>query len=249
MYTMKGWVRLYRDFLSWGLYKDSPSKDVFIHILLNAAYKDFNLNGFIVRRGFWITSVRQIATETGLSVQQVRTALEKLEATQAITRTATHRATLIGVVNYDFYQGYDFLATQPATNTSTQQSETPKKATQFSTQSLTQSATQSLTSESLENSGFSQDYDFSATQSLTQRATQKTTNYNNIRNIKNKEHIYLYKAEPSKFEVFSKDLNACNSFYDLYDSWELIQNDAELNENEKSELWRLYRQRASEITV
>ncbi len=246
---MKGWVRLYRDFLSWGLYKDSPSKDVFIHILLNAAYKEFNLNGFIVRRGFWITSVRQIATETGLSVQQVRTALEKLEATQAITRTATHRATLIGVVNYDFYQGYDFSATQSLTNTSTQKSENPEKATQFPTQSLTQSATQCSTAESLENCGFSQDCDFSATQSLTNTSTQKTANYNNIRNIKNKEHIYLYKAEPSKFEIFSEDLNGCNSFYDLYDSWERVQKDTELDENEKSELWRIYRQRASEITI
>lgn len=246
---MKGWVRLYRDFLSWGLYKDSPSKDVFIHILLNAAYKEFNLNGFIVRRGFWITSVRQIATETGLSVQQVRTALEKLEATQAITRTATHRATLIGVVNYDFYQGYDFSATQCSTNTSTQQSENPEKATQCSTQSLTQQATQSLTSESLENSGFLQDCDFSATQCSTQRATQKTTNYNNIRNIKNKEHIYLYKAEPAKFDVFREDLNGCKTFYDLYDSWERVQKDSDLDENEKAELWRIYRQRAADITI
>ena len=105
---MKGWIKLYRSFSSWKFYKNSAIKDLFLHILLNSAYEKFKTkDGIVVKRGFLLSSIRQLADETGLSAQQVRTALKKLEEEKCITVTTTKKCTLIGVVNYSAYQGYD----------------------------------------------------------------------------------------------------------------------------------------------
>lgn len=112
---MKGWIKLYRSFSSWKFYKNSAIKDLFLHILLNSAYEKFKTkDGIVVKRGFLLSSIRQLADETGLSAQQVRTALKKLEAEKCITVTTTKKCTLIGVVNYSAYQGYDFSAEREA---------------------------------------------------------------------------------------------------------------------------------------
>lgn len=103
---MKGWIKLYRKFLSWRFYRDVPCKVLFLHFLLTAAYQKDNINGLDC--GFLISSLRQLAFETGLTLQQTRTALEKLEKAGCIKKTITKKCTLISVVNWNFYQGFDF---------------------------------------------------------------------------------------------------------------------------------------------
>ena len=88
---MKGWIKLFRQIPDWELYRDSNSKVLFFHILLKTAYEDYtDEQGFKIHAGYYLTSIRQLADETGLSIRQVRTALDKLIATQQTTQQTTH---------------------------------------------------------------------------------------------------------------------------------------------------------------
>lgn len=102
-------ISLFRKFKDWEWYKDVPVKTLFIHCLIKANYKPLSYKGNIVERGSFITSLDSMSKETGLSLQQVRTALKKLKSTQEITLSATKRETLINVINYDKYQSYRYI--------------------------------------------------------------------------------------------------------------------------------------------
>ncbi len=100
---MDGYLILYRSFLTWEWYSTPVVKDVFLHCLFKANYKDQNWKGQIIKKGQFVTSLDHMSKELGLSVQQIRTSLTKLEKTQNITRTSTSRNTIITVVNWHKY--------------------------------------------------------------------------------------------------------------------------------------------------
>ena len=97
---MDGYLILYRSFLTWEWYSTPVVKDVFLHCLFKANYKDQSWKGQIIKKGQFVTSLDHLSKELGLSVQQIRTSLIKLEKTQNITRTSTSRNTIITVVNW-----------------------------------------------------------------------------------------------------------------------------------------------------
>lgn len=102
---MPGWIRLYRslmDDFEW--YQDSKVLHLYIHLLLKVNHEDKNVNGKRVKRGQTITSLKALSEETGLSVQEIRTAMGKLRATHNITSTPTNKYTLITVEKYDTWQ-------------------------------------------------------------------------------------------------------------------------------------------------
>lgn len=117
---MKGWIKMFRQITDWELYKDINSKVLFLHLLLTAAYTDYTTSdGFVVHAGCCFTSIRQLADETGLSTRQVRTALDRLEATHSLTQQTTHRGTLIKLEKWAFFQGDTAKATQQTTQQTT----------------------------------------------------------------------------------------------------------------------------------
>lgn len=100
----EGWVKLYRKFLTWEWYKDPNVKVVFLHCLLRANFKDQRYQGQMVNRGCFLTGRKEFASEIGLSVQQVRTAWNKLKSTNEITIKTTKAGSRITVCNYESYQ-------------------------------------------------------------------------------------------------------------------------------------------------
>ena len=104
MYELSGFVKLHRKIGDWRWYKDCTVKSVFIHCLIKAAFKDSEWQSQKIQSGQFITSYNRMANELGISVQQLRTALKKLEETGEITREATKQNTLISIVKWDFYQ-------------------------------------------------------------------------------------------------------------------------------------------------
>lgn len=96
-----GFIKLPRSILGWGQYRNPTVKILFIHLLLIATYKD---NG-LVKRGQLSTSLRNLANETGLTIQNVRTALKYLEAEHLVTQESTSSGTIISICKYDRYQG------------------------------------------------------------------------------------------------------------------------------------------------
>lgn len=99
-----GWIKLHRDFLDWEWYDDGNMVRLFIHLLLRANYEDKKWRGIIIKRGQLVTSIANLAAETGLSVKNVRTCLEKLQTTEEIGKQSASKFTIITICNYGKYQ-------------------------------------------------------------------------------------------------------------------------------------------------
>jgi hypothetical protein len=97
----EGYVKFPRYIVLEPLYMNQNAKALFLHLLLMANYKD---DGDI-KRGQCHTSLNKLAKETGLSKQNVRTALSTLSLAQKITRSLKHHSLLITICDYDNYQG------------------------------------------------------------------------------------------------------------------------------------------------
>ena len=103
-----GWVKLHRSLLQWEWWDEPNVARLFIYCLLKANPADRRWKGQIIERGSFITSRSHLAVGTGLSEQQVRSALAHLQSTGEITSKTTNKNTKITICNYDKYQ-----ATQP----------------------------------------------------------------------------------------------------------------------------------------
>ena len=78
---MDGWIKLHRRLLGWEWHKDANTLSVFVHLLLLAAHKPHEVDGITLEAGQVLISLRKLATLTGLSFQNVRTALAHLQLT------------------------------------------------------------------------------------------------------------------------------------------------------------------------
>lgn len=103
-YVNNNFIKLSRKILEWQWYTDEHTKTLFIHCLLKANWKEGNFKGVVVNRGEFITSLQKLANETGLTIKQVRTAINHLELTGEIESKSIICGRLIIVVNYDLYQ-------------------------------------------------------------------------------------------------------------------------------------------------
>ena len=81
-------------------------------ILLSVNHKDKSYRGKLVKAGSMLTGRDILAQKTNLSVQQVRTCLERLKSTNEITIETNSQGTIIHVVNFEKYQ----LETNEITN-------------------------------------------------------------------------------------------------------------------------------------
>ena len=100
----KGYIKLWRSMLSWEWYDDPPTKDVYLHLILTASISPSIWHGIEIPRGSLVSSYRKIAKQTGLTIQQARTAISHLETTGEITRSAHSKFTVFTLNNYDKFQ-------------------------------------------------------------------------------------------------------------------------------------------------
>jgi hypothetical protein len=101
---MSGWIKLHRSLLEWEWYDDINVCRLFTHFLLKANHKDKKYRGTLVPRGSLLTGRELLAAETGLTQQQIRTALTKLKSTNEITIKTTNKGSLVTLVAYESYQ-------------------------------------------------------------------------------------------------------------------------------------------------
>lgn len=135
----EGWLKLYYKLAEWEWYGDPNMVATWIHLLISANWKDKKWRGVTIKRGQLITSRAHLAEEIGISEQQTRTCLERLQSTGAITSHTTNRYTIITICKYDSYQDkteYEQPATQPTeqpTNNQQITSQTPTNNQQITT--------------------------------------------------------------------------------------------------------------------
>lgn len=99
-----GWIKLHRQILNWEWYSDTNTFRLFLHLLLTANFKDQKYQGKLIKKGSLLTGRDKLSYETGLSVREVRTCLERLKSTNEIAIKSNSKGTEIQVVNYDKYQ-------------------------------------------------------------------------------------------------------------------------------------------------
>lgn len=101
---MEGHVKLHRKILSWEWYLDINTCRLFIHLLLRANWKSGRYMGTNVERGELVITYPILASETGLSIKEVRTALNHLLSTEEIEVKRQAKFSVITIKNYDTYQ-------------------------------------------------------------------------------------------------------------------------------------------------
>ena len=97
------WIKLYRKICDWQWYQDAKMVHLFVHLMLKASI----MNGSDLSDSWQLcTSLRILSKETGLSLQNIRTCIGKLQRTGEITfRTLpTHQQSIITICNSDSYQ-------------------------------------------------------------------------------------------------------------------------------------------------
>ena len=99
-----GFITIHRQILDWEWYKDTNTVCLFIHLLLNANFVDGKFEGRLIKRGQLVTSLPSLSVETGLTIQQIRTALSHLKSTGEITDSTCNRYRIITISKYDEYQ-------------------------------------------------------------------------------------------------------------------------------------------------
>ena len=108
----QGWIKIHRKILEWEWYDEPNTFRLFFHLLLKANHKSRNYRGVLIKEGQIMTGLNTLSDETGMSVQRVRTSLERLKSTNEITIKSSNKGTIIQIVKYGDYQ----LTTDKPTN-------------------------------------------------------------------------------------------------------------------------------------
>ena len=113
---MSGWIKIHRKFLDWEWFNKSEAVHLFLYMLIKANHKDAKWQGNDVKRGQFISSLGNISNATGISIQQIRTILKKLEKTNEIEVKSTSQFTIVTICKYECYQDENETTNKPLTN-------------------------------------------------------------------------------------------------------------------------------------
>lgn len=105
MCTDNGYMKLFRKISEWEWYDDPVTFKVFLHFLITARWQDGSWHGIEIKRGEVLESLPSIAQKNGLTVQNVRTAIQHLLNTNSITIRKAGRCHVYSVSEYEKYQG------------------------------------------------------------------------------------------------------------------------------------------------
>ena len=131
-YSDGEYIKLYRKLINWEWYQDVNTKSLCLHLLLKANWKDGSWQGINYKRGQLIASMNTLAAETGLTFEQVRTAIKHLKSTGEITYEKIPKGGLITVIEYNRFQDAPIQKTfKSHTETQTETTETTYESQQY----------------------------------------------------------------------------------------------------------------------
>lgn len=118
---MNGFIKLHRQIVEWGWYKDPNTKALFLHLLLTANFRPREYMGHKLQPGQTVVGRKALAETLGITENQVRTAMDHLRQTGEITTKATNRFTIVTIEKWESYQLKDDEITNkpPADNQQT----------------------------------------------------------------------------------------------------------------------------------
>lgn len=98
------YIKLSRKLLDWEWYGNINTCRLFVHMLLKANWKDGKFEGKVIPRGSFVSSIGNLAKETSMTNDEVRTALKHLISTKEVTKQSYSKYTVFSVNNYAEYQ-------------------------------------------------------------------------------------------------------------------------------------------------
>ena len=116
MSVTNGYIKVHRKLVDWEWYDSYPEFKLFMHLLLTVNHSDSYWHGECIERGSRVTSLSSLSNETGLSIQQLRTAIRNLKSTNEITSISRSKNTLFIVLNYDKYHDSQHATNKGKTN-------------------------------------------------------------------------------------------------------------------------------------
>ena len=120
-------IKLYRSLLDWEWWDDKNVTRLFLTILLSANWQTKKWHGMTIEKGSVFTSTEHLSKKSGLTMQQTRTALNKLKSTGEITIKSTNKGTLVSVENWGKYQFMPEEITNESTSNPTNNQQTDNK--------------------------------------------------------------------------------------------------------------------------
>lgn len=127
---MEGYIRLWRSIADSPVWTCSTANQkvvlitILLHVRWNSIRWDVLGKGFTIGPGEIFTSIRKLADMAGVTQRVVRTALDRFESVNFLTRKATHQGMLISVVNWGKYQGLCDLGDTPSDTKKTRRGHT-----------------------------------------------------------------------------------------------------------------------------
>ncbi len=115
-----GFIKLDRCIEDNRWYKVPNTCHLYIYLLMNANFKKGKFELHTIERGQLVTSLKHLSYNTGLSVQEVRTALKHLKSTHDITIETTTKYSIITVNNYEKFAASTHVSTSNQQTTHTQ---------------------------------------------------------------------------------------------------------------------------------
>ena len=97
-------MKLFRKISEWEWYDDPVTFKVFLHFLITARWQDGSWHGIEIKRGEVLESLPSIALKNGLTVRNVRTAIQHLIDTNSVTIRKVGRCHIYKVSEYEKYQ-------------------------------------------------------------------------------------------------------------------------------------------------
>ncbi len=104
---MIGWVKLHRTLIDWEWWDDHNATRLLTYLLCAVNYENKRWKGIDVKPGEIVTSFPKLAEHTGMSVKQVRVAMDKLISSGEVAREKAREGQLITLRKWDKLQSKD----------------------------------------------------------------------------------------------------------------------------------------------
>jgi len=93
--------------IEWEWFSDSNTFHLFAYLLIKASYKESRFNGREMKVGQAVFGLHQANKDTGISVQSLRTSINRLKSTNEITVESTNKFSIVTILNYSRYQNIE----------------------------------------------------------------------------------------------------------------------------------------------
>jgi hypothetical protein len=100
----KGWVKINRSLVDWQWWSDHNATRLLLYLIVSVNYEDKKWKGELIKAGSMVLSWGTLSKKVGLSLRQVRTAMQKLVESGEIVKKVTNRYQVVTLTKWEQMQ-------------------------------------------------------------------------------------------------------------------------------------------------